>query len=280
MILPFCYNILTTMDIRTKSQGIESKSFEFSIDYMNFKYPIIQFPSRPKNWLKNSKNTKLQKFPKKHLLHINEKKAQALHFFANHELLAMEMFAWAILYYPNINNATYQQKLLWFQTLLEEQSHFNLYVNRIQELGFKFGDFPINTFFWNKLSDCPTIESFICLINLTFEQANLDHALYYKDIFQSIDDSITANILDTILMDEVIHIKRGLIYTNSLINEQKKSLWDFYLENLPENLSPARGKGIIFNQQQREESKLSNDFILNMKNYQSDFPITRRKQWS
>lgn len=86
------------------------------------------------------------KFPKVNRLNETDKKAMALHSFANHELLAIEMMASAILLYPHATDEDVRFKRGIVTALKEEQKHLGLYIKRLNELGYQFGDFPLNDF--------------------------------------------------------------------------------------------------------------------------------------
>lgn len=215
------------------------------------------------------------KFPGKGALKDSRQRGKALHFFANHELLAIEMMAQALLLFPELTLA--QRKSL-VMTLGEEQKHFSLYLSRMQELGTSFGDYPLNQFFWSFMSEIKTPEQFFSVISLTFEQANLDFASYYMELFKEIGDERTYSILKEVYEDEIKHVARGrteLLKNVSHANE----LWDFYCENLPENLTPARAKGIVFDDEARAKSGLPQGFISSLKEYRNSFSVTDRKQW-
>ena len=64
------------------------------------------------------------KFPKPRSLHVPERRATALHFFANHELLAIEMMAAAILCLPTRNEMDLKAKKGLIATIADEQKHF------------------------------------------------------------------------------------------------------------------------------------------------------------
>src|SRR5690606_10733820 len=149
------------------------------------------------------------KFPKSQRLNENEKKAMALHSFANHELLAIEMMAAAILVSPHKTDDDIKIKKGIFTALKDEQKHFKLYVNRLNELGFEFGDFPLNDFFWRQMPSIKSMGEYFAVMALTFEAANLDFAQYYKNVFLSFDDHKTAKILDIVLEDEISHVALG-----------------------------------------------------------------------
>ena len=68
---------------------------------------------------------------------IDEKeRGRLLHFFANHELLATELMALALLKFPDAP-ASFRRGLL--ATLREEQIHTKLYIHRMKQCGVDFG---------------------------------------------------------------------------------------------------------------------------------------------
>jgi uncharacterized ferritin-like protein (DUF455 family) len=237
---------------------------------------FIDNPGRNKNINFSSKQLK---FPAKNKLATIEGAGIALHFFANHELLAIEMMAMAILKYPLQGEAGDHFRKGMISTIRDEQKHFTLYNQRMESLGIEFGDLPVNDFFWKQIHDCPTIESFHAMMSLTFESANLDFAYYYKGIFKDCEDFETANILEIVLEDELRHVAAGWNYLNDFSTKSKKDIWDHYLSLLPGKITPARAKGINFNCELRKRAGLNSHFINKIKNYKSDFNITNRNSW-
>ena len=214
------------------------------------------------------------KFPKKENLHLLDKKALALNSFANHELLAIEMMANALLQFKEQSDEDRKFKIGIINTIKDEQKHFKLYVNRMQDLGYEFGDFPLNDFFWKQMQKIKTPESFIGVMSLTFESANLDFALYYKKIFESLGDHETAKVLEVVYQDEISHVAFGVFYADKW--KKDKSLWDYYLSVLPFPLTPARSKGIGFDEKSRLMAGYSKEFINSLKNYSDSFHVTKR----
>lgn len=216
------------------------------------------------------------KFPKGHF-HIAEKKAQALHSFANHELLAVEMMAAALLIYPHNTDELRRFKLGIFHALQDEQKHFKLYVKRLNEIGYEFGDFPLNDFFWRQMPKLKTPAHFCAVMSMTFEAANLDFAHFYEKVFRELGDLKTANVLKVVYEDEISHVQLGARYLNRW--REDKDLWTYYNENLPWPLTPARSKGRLFLEEARERARLDADFIQKVRDYQDDFKVTHRKDW-
>jgi uncharacterized ferritin-like protein (DUF455 family) len=220
-------------------------------------------------------SSKQIKFPGKGALKHPRERGKALHFFANHELLAIEMMAQALLLFPNWGQS--QQRLV-VKTLEEEQKHFRLYLKRMQDFNISFGDFPLNSFFWSFMEKITTPEQFFAVISLTFEQANLDFARYYMEVFLDLEDHKTYEILKEVYEDEIRHVARGRTELLRVV-EEPQELWDFYCANLPENLTPARAKGLLFDEKGRMKAGLNSHYIETLKDYKNSFSITNRKQW-
>jgi len=213
----------------------------------------IQRPSRDK---KLDFSDKKVSFPKKGNFHKKDVRALALHFFANHELLAIEMMAKALLIIPMENDI--QKKIL--STISDEQRHLSSYVERMGQLGCEFGDYPLNDFFWKLMGKVTTLENYFSLLSLTFESANLDFAKYYKDLFKEVEDIETAHLMEKVYEDEIHHVAFGATMLQKIC-PANKDLWHFYLEHLPENITPARSKGVIFDEEARKRAGLNDDFI-------------------
>ncbi len=216
------------------------------------------------------------KFPKGNF-HLNDKKAIALNSFANHELLAIEMMACALLLYPHETEEQKKAKRGIIQSLKDEQLHLTLYKNRLEEIGYEFGDFPLSDFFWGHMKELKTFEQYFACMALTFEAANLDFASYFQGEFEKVDDQKTARILNQVLKDEISHVGLGVFYLNKW--RENKSLWDYYTQNLNFPLTPARSKGQVLNKQARLKANLGEDFINNLINFEDNFRVTSRKQW-
>ncbi len=191
--------------------------------------------------------------------------------------MAIEMMASALLLFSHDSPEMIQFKKGLLKTIQDEQEHLSLYLQRINELGHEFGDFPLNDFFWKQMRDLDTPNKFYATMALTFEQANLDFAVYYKNIFEKIGDSKTSEIMSIILKDEITHVALGVSWLNRF--RKDKSIWDYYREQLPPLITPARGKGIIFDFNSRKKTGMSDEFIDNMANYKDNYKVTNRKEW-
>ncbi|MEZ5973407.1 MAG: DUF455 family protein [Planctomycetota bacterium] len=93
---------------------------------------------------------------------------------AHHELQAAEMFAWALLAFPETPLAFRQG--LWRLLRSEELGHLALYLQRLAALGTRFGDEPVRDWFWSRLGSVQTPVEFVAFLGLGLEGANLEHA--------------------------------------------------------------------------------------------------------
>jgi uncharacterized ferritin-like protein (DUF455 family) len=242
----------------------------FSDDYNSFSLP--QNPGRvPKLQFDN----KQIKFPKRGSFHQDDRRALALHFFANHELLAIEMMAAALLRYPDITEDDLLMKKGLIKTIADEQKHLSLYLKRMNNLGLMLGDFPLNDFFWRQIEGLHTPANFYSLMALTFESANLDFAIYYEMCFNEVEDSESAKIMKIVFEDEISHVALGAKWLNQWRGE--KNLWEYFFQNLPFPITPARSKGMNFNRNARARAGLTDSFIDTLESYRDPFGITNRR---
>lgn len=267
--LEFCQNILL-------GENLNDKFLSTPVEWTAYKE--FELPKSPGRRGSLSFSEKRVKFPKAQNLNENDKKAMALHSFANHELLAIEMMASALLVYPHHTDEDIRFKKGILTALKDEQKHLGLYIDRINQLGYGFGDFPLNDFFWRQMEKLKTPAQYMAMMSLTFEAANLDFAQYYGAIFREFGDLVTAEIMDTVLEDEIAHVALGAHWMKKWRND--KTLWEYYRESLPWPLTPARSRGIGFDPSLHEKAMNDFDFIQSLKNYEDDFRITKRRNES
>lgn len=213
-------------------------------------------PTRPSG-LGFSKYVRKDKLPSFHEHTQPQKRAVCLHRFAGHELLAVEIMAYALLAFPGAPKH-FRKGLA--NTLKEEQEHVRLYCKRLKELGLCFGDLPLHKHFWAYTPFLHTPEAYISMMSLTFEMANLDYAPLYGASFAKAGDGLSAELMARILKDELAHVGFGWNWLKKL-TKQGEPMWQRYLASLPPILSPQRAKGPVYHSHFRQEAGISQDFI-------------------
>jgi uncharacterized ferritin-like protein (DUF455 family) len=208
-------------------------------------------------------------FPKKLELKNESARGKLLHFFANHELLAIETMAYTLLKFPE---APLEFKMGVLKTIQDEQRHLGLYITRMQECGVGLGDFPLNFYFWKTLQSMQSPLDFVTRMSLTFEQANLDFALEYAKLFEEeIADEKTAQLLQKVHDDEVKHVAHGLKWFNEWRGGHSSanaeiSEWEAYSRLLPFPINPRRAKGSwFFSAESRRAAGFSEHYIENLR---------------
>lgn len=184
-------------------------------------------------------------------------RVRILHAFANHELQAVELFAWAVLAFPD---APADFRLGLGRLILEEQAHCRLYQRRLAALSVRLGDFPVNGYFWSKVPTLTTPLRFVCALGLTFENANLDHTVEYAAAARAAGDEETARLLDQIREDEARHVAFGYRW---LVHWKPagRSPWETYADNVTYPLRGALARGTTFHPGGRRSAGLDEEFI-------------------
>jgi uncharacterized ferritin-like protein (DUF455 family) len=235
--------------------------------------PIPASPARAKSIIFSQEKIK---FPKHHLFHLPEKRAMALHYFANHELLAIEMMAAFLWKFPTLDEDDKKIKRGIISTLEDEQRHLKLYIQRMKDFGVEFGSYPLNDFFWKQMVKIQKPEQFFAVMSLTLESANLDFALFYKNIFSDVEDHKSAALMNVIFEDEMTHVKFGYYWLNKW--KMDRDLFDYYQMVLPENITPSRARGIGYQRATREKLGFEQTFLEKFEKYQDPAPFLNRKK--
>ena len=204
-------------------------------------------PSRPAH-LKFQKFSKHEKLPPFHEHHDPYKRAVCLHRFAGHELLAVELMAYALLAFPFLPKH-FRKGLA--NTLIEEQEHVRVYQAELLRRGVAFGDHPLNGRFWMLTPYLKTPLEYLSAVHLTLEMANLDFAPHYGSSFERYGDEDASHLMKKIFQDELSHVGFGYHWLCKLKTKELPS-WEAYLHSLPPILPLKRAKGFIFNKESRK----------------------------
>jgi uncharacterized ferritin-like protein (DUF455 family) len=184
-------------------------------------------------------------------------RARILHALANHELQAVELFAWALLAFPGAP-ADFRRGLA--AVLADEQRHARMYAARCEALGLGFGELPVTGYFWGKVGAIRSPRDFVCAMSLTFENANLDHTTDYAAAARRAGDEKTAAVVERVHRDEVEHVRFGWCWLGRLKGEGE-TMWDAYRASLTWPLRPAKARGARFDRAGREAAGLEAEFI-------------------
>jgi len=184
-------------------------------------------------------------------------RVRVLHALANHELQAAELFAWALLAFPDAPDA---MRRGWLFILADEQRHCALYVERLAAHGARFGAFPVSGHFWRKTKDLATPLQFVCAMGLTFENANLDFGAELVAAARAAGDEASARALEAVHADEIRHVRFAWEWLVKL-KAPSQSAWDAYVANVAPPHGPRRARGADFDRASRVAAGFDEEFI-------------------
>jgi uncharacterized ferritin-like protein (DUF455 family) len=198
---------------------------------------------------------KSKKTPSLEALVHPERRAQLLHTFLHHELQAAELMCWALLAFPEAPRA-------WKQGLLgvcrDEIRHMAMYGAELAKLGFRYGDFPVNDWFWMRIPETGTPAHFCAALGIGFEGGNLDHAERFAARFDEVGDAVGARVQRIVGEEEVAHVRFAVHWFKEFTGGLDFDLWR---EHLPGPLSPMVMRGAPINRAARERAGLDANFV-------------------
>jgi len=118
------------------------------------------------------------------------------------EFQAIAAFRWAAEKFMDVPE---ELRAAWTALVPEEIKHYELIVNRMQELGFAIDDRCVSTRLWESLHDCSTGKEFCIKIAGAEERGRLAGITLCKYLADK--DPQTVAVFQEIVDDEVAHVK-------------------------------------------------------------------------
>jgi len=196
-----------------------------------------------------------ERTPKLEALKEPQYRARALHAFFHHELQAAELMCWALLAFAD---AEVELRKGLLAICLDEIRHMNLYRGHIQVLGFKIGDFGVRDWFWKRVPTCPTKLSFVAVMGMGLEAANLEYAGDFAARFRAVGDEAGALIQERIAKEEVAHVGFATRWFARWTGGCDFETW---AAELPAPLSPWVMHGNPIAESARRRAGMSREFI-------------------
>ena len=197
-------------------------------------------------------------------------RADCLARFAHHELMAVELFAWALLRWPELPVGLRQGFL---EALSDEQRHCRLYLDRLDALGSPFLGRAHSDYFWKHepIFDAAPAgpRAFLCAMGLTLEQANLDFTLVYRDAFREAGDEDSALVCQKIHDDEQRHVRLAIHWLKAL-SPPGTSQVKAYEDAVPFPFAASRAKSRRFDATARRRAGLDPEFIEHIRTARSN----------
>jgi uncharacterized ferritin-like protein (DUF455 family) len=207
-----------------------------------------------------------EKTPGSTALRDPARRARLLHTFLHHELQAAELMCRAVLAFPD-TPAAFRRGLIGI--CLDEIRHMGMYAEHMATLGFGFGDFPVNDWFWQRVPGARTAAEFVAVMGLGFEGANLDHTQRFAHAFRLAGDERGAALQERIGAEEVPHVAFGAHWFGHFRGELAFDAW---AEALPAPLSPMLMRGRPLNRLARRAAGYSDAFVERLERWLPDQP--------
>ena len=136
-----------------------------------------------------------------------EGRAALIHALAHIELNAIDLAVDAAWRFAGMPDDYYRD---WIRVAQEEALHFSLLRDHLQGMGFGYGDFPAHNALWEMAERTRhDVLARVALVPRTMEARGLDASPAVRDKLVSVGDKAGAAIVDTILRDEIGHVRVG-----------------------------------------------------------------------
>jgi uncharacterized ferritin-like protein (DUF455 family) len=185
-------------------------------------------------------------------------RARALHTFLHHELQAAELMAWAILAFADAPRE-FREGLA--RIAIDEARHMRMYARQIERLGHAIGDFPVRDWFWERIPTCSDPASFVAVMGLGLESANLEHTKAFAQRFRDAGDDEGARIQEIVGREEIAHVRFGAEWFARFRCPLSFEAWR---EALPPPLTPLLMRGRPLHHEARREAGQPDAFITSL----------------
>jgi len=150
-----------------------------------------------------------------------EGRRERLHRHMNNEIGAMEIAAQCLVDFPD---APWDLQLQLARQTSDEGRHVEGLYRRLRALGGRKGEFPIFNFEWCVTNTQDTLAARLAIQNRTFEAGQMDLLGTLHKLWRAVGDEETAELLESILADEVNHVRFANRWIRKLAQEDGRVL--------------------------------------------------------
>jgi hypothetical protein len=146
---------------------------------------------------------------------------QRLHRHMNNETGAIEIAAQCLVDFPE---APWELRMHLARQCWDESRHVAALYRRLSEIGGRKGAFPISNFEWCVTCSLDSLAARLALQNRTFEAGELDLLGQLPAKWREVGDNRTAEVLESILADEITHVRFANQWLRRLVQDDRRVL--------------------------------------------------------
>jgi uncharacterized ferritin-like protein (DUF455 family) len=150
-----------------------------------------------------------------------ESRRERLHRHMNNEIGSMEIAAQCLVDFPQ---APWELQMQLARQTFDESRHVEGLYRRLRAVGGYKGEFPIFNFEWRVTSALESLEARLAIQNRTFEAGQMDLLAGLSGMWRDGGDTETAELLESILADEVGHVRFANRWIRKLAREDGRVL--------------------------------------------------------
>lgn len=209
-------------------------------------------PGRPAAW---TVITRAEKSPSQGALRAPEARCRLVHTFLHHELQAAELFAWALLAFPDAP-APLRRGIVG--VIRDELRHMAMYGEYLAAHGAAFGAWPVRDWFWSRVPGARSMAGFCAVMGMGLEAGNLDHSARFAQRFREAGDPEAARLQEVVGEEEIPHVALAVRWFPRLGGGDDYARW---AAALPAPLTPWMMKGKVLARDARARAGMSPAFL-------------------
>jgi uncharacterized ferritin-like protein (DUF455 family) len=202
---------------------------------------------------------------------------QRLHQHMHNEMQSLEIAAQCLVDFPD---TAWELRMELARQCWDETRHTEMLHRRLVELGGCKGDFPVMNYEWGVTCMMDTLVARLALQNRTFEGGEIDLLRELAGMWRAAGDEQTAELLSSILVDEIQHVRFANQWLKRLAREEPRTLLTIaraihFLRGVTAALAPQDGDvnaagvdlsgythlGVLANVEDRRHADFSEDEI-------------------
>jgi uncharacterized ferritin-like protein (DUF455 family) len=146
---------------------------------------------------------------------------QRLHRHMHNEMQTLEIVAQGLVDFPEV---PWELRLQMARQCWDEARHTAILYRRLKELGGRKGEYPVMNYEWGVTQLLDTLAARLAVQNRTFEGGEMDLLKQQVSMWRNAGDERTAWIMETLLADEVEHVRYANRWLKRMARDNPRSL--------------------------------------------------------